>query len=124
MPAPSTLPNALFALALAVSFIAHPWRRDAVPAPPRRAFRRRAAPRSPSSKCCAIRWPHQQPRGRGDRDPDRPEVLDLPAPWALRVDHLWFITLGAQLALYLHRAIAVTARATSACTARAWKTTR
>ena len=38
------------------------------------------------------------------------EVLDLPAPWAERVDHLWFITLGAQVALWLHRAIAVTAR--------------
>jgi small-conductance mechanosensitive channel len=38
------------------------------------------------------------------------EVLDLPAPWALRVDHLWFITLGAQVALWLHRAIAVTAQ--------------
>ncbi|WP_296949433.1 mechanosensitive ion channel family protein [uncultured Massilia sp.] len=38
------------------------------------------------------------------------EVLDLPAPWAQRVDHLWFITLGAQFALWLHRAIAVTAQ--------------
>jgi small-conductance mechanosensitive channel len=38
------------------------------------------------------------------------EVLDLPAAWALRVDHLWFITLGAQVALWLHRAIAVTAQ--------------
>jgi len=38
------------------------------------------------------------------------EVLDLPAPWNARVDHLWFITLGAQLALWLHRAIAITAR--------------
>jgi small-conductance mechanosensitive channel len=37
-------------------------------------------------------------------------VLDLPAPWDLRVRHLWFIALGAQLALYLHRAAAVTAR--------------
>lgn len=37
-------------------------------------------------------------------------VLDLPPPWAARVGHLWFVTLGAQLALWLHRAIAVTAR--------------
>lgn len=38
------------------------------------------------------------------------EVLDLPPPWNARVDHLWFITLGAQIALWLHRAIEVTAR--------------
>jgi small-conductance mechanosensitive channel len=37
-------------------------------------------------------------------------VLDLPPPWDVRVGHLWFVTLGAQLALWLHRAIAVTAR--------------
>ncbi|MFC5547016.1 mechanosensitive ion channel family protein [Massilia aerilata] len=37
-------------------------------------------------------------------------VLDLPPPWNVRVGHLWFVTLGAQLALWLHRAIAVTAR--------------
>ncbi|MGZ5198902.1 MAG: mechanosensitive ion channel family protein [Telluria sp.] len=37
-------------------------------------------------------------------------VLDLPLAWHERVNHLWFITLGAQLALYLHRALAVTAR--------------
>jgi small-conductance mechanosensitive channel len=37
-------------------------------------------------------------------------VLDLPAPWDQRVRHLWFITLGAQVALWVHRAIAVTAR--------------
>jgi small-conductance mechanosensitive channel len=37
-------------------------------------------------------------------------MLDLPAPWDLRLRHLWFLTLGAQLALYLHRAIAVTAK--------------
>jgi small-conductance mechanosensitive channel len=37
-------------------------------------------------------------------------VLDLPPPWDARVGHLWFVTLGAQLALWLHRAIAVTAR--------------
>jgi small-conductance mechanosensitive channel len=37
-------------------------------------------------------------------------VLDLPPPWDTRVSHLWFITLGAQCALYLHRAIEVTAR--------------
>jgi small-conductance mechanosensitive channel len=38
------------------------------------------------------------------------QVLDLPPPWDQRVRHLWFLTLGAQLALWLHRAIAVTAR--------------
>jgi small-conductance mechanosensitive channel len=37
-------------------------------------------------------------------------VLDLPPPWDARVGHLWFVTLGAQLALWMHRAIAVTAR--------------
>jgi small-conductance mechanosensitive channel len=37
-------------------------------------------------------------------------VLDLPPPWDERVRHLWFITLGVQFALYLHRAVAVTAR--------------
>jgi small-conductance mechanosensitive channel len=37
------------------------------------------------------------------------EVLDLPPPWNVRVDHLWFVTLGAQFALWLHRAIEVTA---------------
>jgi small-conductance mechanosensitive channel len=37
-------------------------------------------------------------------------VLDLPPPWDLRVSHLWFITLGAQVAFYVHGAIAVTAK--------------
>jgi small-conductance mechanosensitive channel len=37
-------------------------------------------------------------------------VLDLPPPWDARVRHLWFLTLGAQIALWLHRAITVTAR--------------
>jgi small-conductance mechanosensitive channel len=37
-------------------------------------------------------------------------VLDLPPPWDAQVGHLWFLTLGAQLVLWLHRAIAVTAR--------------
>jgi small-conductance mechanosensitive channel len=37
-------------------------------------------------------------------------VVDLPPPWDQRIGHLWFITLGAQLAVYLHHAIAVTAR--------------
>lgn len=37
-------------------------------------------------------------------------ALDLPAPWDERVRHLWFITLGAQLALYLDRAVTVAAR--------------
>jgi small-conductance mechanosensitive channel len=37
-------------------------------------------------------------------------VLDLPPKWEGRVSNLWFITLGIQLALYAHRAIAVTAQ--------------
>jgi small-conductance mechanosensitive channel len=37
-------------------------------------------------------------------------VLDLPLKWEARVSNLWFITLGIQLALYVHRAIAVTAQ--------------
>jgi small-conductance mechanosensitive channel len=37
-------------------------------------------------------------------------ALDLPAPWSARVSHLWFLTLGLQLAIYLHSAIKVTAR--------------
>jgi small-conductance mechanosensitive channel len=37
-------------------------------------------------------------------------VLDLPLQWHERVNHLWFITLGAQLAMYVHGAVAVTAR--------------
>lgn len=37
-------------------------------------------------------------------------VLDLGAPWSDRVRHLWFITLGAQLALYLDRALSVGAQ--------------
>ncbi|MBQ5946028.1 mechanosensitive ion channel family protein [Massilia sp. ST3] len=37
-------------------------------------------------------------------------VLDLPEPWDTRLGHLWFFTLGVQLALYLHRAIKVAAR--------------
>jgi small-conductance mechanosensitive channel len=37
-------------------------------------------------------------------------LLDLPPPWGQRINHLWFFTLGAQLALWLHRAIGVTAR--------------
>jgi small-conductance mechanosensitive channel len=37
-------------------------------------------------------------------------VLDLPPPWDVRIGHLWFITLGAQFALWLHHAIDVTAR--------------
>jgi small-conductance mechanosensitive channel len=37
-------------------------------------------------------------------------ALDLPAPWNLRVSHLWFLTVGLQLAIYLHSAIKVTAR--------------
>jgi small-conductance mechanosensitive channel len=37
-------------------------------------------------------------------------VLDLPPPWNQRVGHLWFITLGVQVAIWLHRAVAVAAR--------------
>jgi small-conductance mechanosensitive channel len=37
-------------------------------------------------------------------------VLDLPLKWEGRVSNLWFITLGIQLALYAHRAIAVAAQ--------------
>jgi small-conductance mechanosensitive channel len=37
-------------------------------------------------------------------------ALDLPAPWNTRVSHLWFLTLGLQLAIYLHSAIKVTAK--------------
>jgi small-conductance mechanosensitive channel len=37
-------------------------------------------------------------------------ALDLPPPWNGRVSHLWFITLGLQGAIYLHSAIKVTAR--------------
>lgn len=36
-------------------------------------------------------------------------LLDLPPPWDARVGHLWFITLGIQCALYLHRAVAISA---------------
>jgi hypothetical protein len=36
-------------------------------------------------------------------------VLDLPAPWNERVKHLWFVGLGAQVALYLHRALGIAA---------------
>jgi small-conductance mechanosensitive channel len=37
-------------------------------------------------------------------------VLSLPPPWDERVTHCWFIGLGVQLALYLHKAVAVAAR--------------
>ena len=37
-------------------------------------------------------------------------ALNLPPPWNARVSHLWFLTLGLQLAIYLHSAIKVTAR--------------
>jgi small-conductance mechanosensitive channel len=37
-------------------------------------------------------------------------VLQLPPPWDERVRHLWFVTLGVQIAVYLHRAIAVASR--------------
>jgi small-conductance mechanosensitive channel len=37
-------------------------------------------------------------------------VLDLPLKWDARVSNLWFITLGIQLAMWVHRAIAVAAQ--------------
>jgi small-conductance mechanosensitive channel len=37
-------------------------------------------------------------------------VLDLAPPWDERLRHLWFIALGAQLGLYLDRAVSVGAR--------------
>ncbi|MET0857938.1 MAG: mechanosensitive ion channel family protein [Telluria sp.] len=37
-------------------------------------------------------------------------VLDLAPPWDERLRHLWFIALGAQLALYLDRAVSVGAK--------------
>lgn len=37
-------------------------------------------------------------------------MLELPRPWDERVRHLWFLTLGVQFALWLHRAVGVTAR--------------
>jgi small-conductance mechanosensitive channel len=37
-------------------------------------------------------------------------VLDLPPKWDARVSNLWFITLGIQLAMWVHRAIAVAAQ--------------
>ena len=36
-------------------------------------------------------------------------VLSLPPPWNERVKHLWFIGLGVQVAMYLHRAIEISA---------------
>ena len=36
-------------------------------------------------------------------------ALDLPPPWNARLGHLWFLTLGLQLAIYLHNAVKVTA---------------
>jgi small-conductance mechanosensitive channel len=34
-------------------------------------------------------------------------LLELPSPWDVRVRHRWFIGIGLQLALYLHRAVGV-----------------
>ncbi|MFP5394159.1 MAG: mechanosensitive ion channel family protein, partial [Gammaproteobacteria bacterium] len=34
-------------------------------------------------------------------------LLELPSPWDVRVRHLWFIGIGIQIALYLHRAVGV-----------------
>jgi len=37
-------------------------------------------------------------------------VLDLPEPWNTRLGHLWFFTLGLQLAFFLHRAVKIGSR--------------
>jgi small-conductance mechanosensitive channel len=37
-------------------------------------------------------------------------VLTLPPPWDVRVNHLWFIALGAQLVFYVNSAVVLTAR--------------
>lgn len=37
-------------------------------------------------------------------------VLDLPEPWNTRLSHLWFFTLGIQVAMFLHRAVVIGAR--------------
>ena len=37
-------------------------------------------------------------------------VLDLPQPWNTRINHLWFFTLGIQVAMFLHRAVKVGSR--------------
>lgn len=37
-------------------------------------------------------------------------VLDLPEPWNTRLGHLWFFTLGIQIAMFLHRAVKIGAR--------------
>ncbi len=37
-------------------------------------------------------------------------VLDLPEPWDTRLGHLWFLTLGLQLAMFLHRAVKIGSR--------------
>jgi len=34
-------------------------------------------------------------------------VLDLPEPWNTRLGHLWFFTLGIQIAMFLHRAVKI-----------------
>jgi small-conductance mechanosensitive channel len=37
-------------------------------------------------------------------------VLDLPEPWNTRLSHLWFFTLGIQIAMFLHRAVKIGSR--------------
>ncbi len=37
-------------------------------------------------------------------------VLDLPEPWNTRLGHLWFFTLGIQIAMFLHRAVKIGSR--------------
>jgi len=37
-------------------------------------------------------------------------VLDLPEPWDTRLGHLWFFTLGIQIAMFLHRAVKIGSR--------------
>lgn len=37
-------------------------------------------------------------------------VLDLPQPWVDRVTHLWFVTLGVQIGLYVNQLVDISAR--------------
>jgi small-conductance mechanosensitive channel len=105
-----TLPNALFALGAAViSFI--------VIHGALALFRRRLCKLSEERAHRPVAEVFQQTLGRTSNLAIVAtailiglSVLELPPPWHERVNHLWFITLGAQLAMYLHGAVAVTAR--------------
>jgi small-conductance mechanosensitive channel len=105
-----TLPNALFALALAVfSFVAI---HGALA-----FFRRRLDKLSDESAHRPVAEVLHKTLGRTSNlivfvtaILIGLSALDLPAPWNARVSHLWFITVGLQLAMYLHSAIKVTAR--------------